>query len=362
MRTFTLKSGLLAAAVTSALATGFALADDAATLNTEARRTDTLTAAQGDTRVQTRLASQFSAFAGSQENAQSLATGLRHGTPVTLTSTSSAGQTSSLTFDPPTRPMGNGNVFISLALAKQQLANLGITQPTPEQLKAALVGGTVTTGSGATAQTTTLKGVLALRAEGMGWGRIAKSQGMNLGQVVSGLKRANHSAAASGSVPASGEGIVTASGERVRLRHEHRVRGREVEDADHRRFERREEFRERLREGGLERRVEQRIELRERGGHGAQRFEQRSEQRLVVGTRNAAGPAQSGIVTATGAPLAASGTVRFEHERSHGHGRGNAAAAVTASGSATGSGIVTAGGTTAGAKAHGGGRGRGRDH
>ena len=52
--------------------------------------------------------------------------------------------------------MGFGNVYISLALAKQQLSTLGITQPTPQQLQAALTGGTITqtTGTGATATTT----------------------------------------------------------------------------------------------------------------------------------------------------------------------------------------------------------------
>jgi hypothetical protein len=33
--------------------------------------------------------------------------------------------------------MGYGNVYISPALAKQQLSTMGITQPTPQQLQAA---------------------------------------------------------------------------------------------------------------------------------------------------------------------------------------------------------------------------------
>ncbi len=78
--------------------------------------------------------------------------------------------------------MGYGNVNISLALAEASLAKLGITNPTPEQLQAALNGGTVT---GADGKTTTLTGILTLRSEGKGWGAIAKSLGMSLGQVVS---------------------------------------------------------------------------------------------------------------------------------------------------------------------------------
>jgi len=87
--------------------------------------------------------------------------------------------------------MGHGNVFISLALAKQQLGQLGITQPTPEQLQAALTGGTITTGTGATATTTQLQGILTIRSQGMGWGQIAQKQGTKLGPVISGLKSAN---------------------------------------------------------------------------------------------------------------------------------------------------------------------------
>jgi hypothetical protein len=87
--------------------------------------------------------------------------------------------------------MGHGNVFISLALAKQQLNQLGISQPTPQQLQAALTGGEVTTGTGATATTTQLQGILTMRSQGMGWGQIAQAQGTKLGPVISGLKNAN---------------------------------------------------------------------------------------------------------------------------------------------------------------------------
>jgi hypothetical protein len=181
-----LPAGVLAA-VCAAGVTATARADDQKNLATEARRMDSLAASQGQTRVTNRIASDFSAFAGSDANSRGLVTGLRSGTPITLTS--APGQPpSSVIFTPPTRPMGYGNTFISMSLAKQQLATYGITQPTPEQLRAAMVGGTIT---GANGQTVTLTGVLNQRASGMGWGQIANSMGVKLGPVVSGIKSAN---------------------------------------------------------------------------------------------------------------------------------------------------------------------------
>lgn len=212
------KSGTLLGALIIAGALSVVLpawASDAATLQSEANRTDSLSARHGTQRVQTRMVSEFSAFAGSETNAESLVTGLRSGTPITLTSPSSGGTITMLTFDPPTRPMGHGNVFISLALARQQLSGYGITDPAPQEIQAALTGGTITTGSGATTTTITLKGILTQRAEGMGWGAIANANGMNLGQVVSGLKSANQQLA-TGTSAGSGATMSTgAAAERV---------------------------------------------------------------------------------------------------------------------------------------------------
>jgi hypothetical protein len=114
--------------------------------------------------------------------------------------------------------MGYGNVFTSLALAKQQLGQLGINQPTPQQLQAVLTGGAVTTGTGTTATTTLLQGILTMRSQGMGWGQIAQKLGTKLGPVVSGLKSANQSmtttnASSTGSQSSSSpSGIVFGSG------------------------------------------------------------------------------------------------------------------------------------------------------
>lgn len=175
-------------------------------------------AAGGESPAQDRIVNRFAGFAGSEDNARSLVTGLRQGGEITLTAPDSGGQAGTgITFTPPTRPMGYGNVGISLALAREQLAQLGIAQPTPEQLQAALVGGTVTAGSGSTATTTELKGVLQMRAEGMGWGRIANAMGGKLGHVVSG--RTGQQAASAPSAPTTGSasagagtGVTTAAG------------------------------------------------------------------------------------------------------------------------------------------------------
>lgn len=146
--------------------------------------------------VESRLASGFSGFAGSESNAQSLVTGLRQGSEITLTAPGAQSPgpapVTDTTFVPPTRPMGYGNVRIALSLAREQLAQAGVNQPTPEQIRTALMGGTITTthgtpgAAGTTTTSTPMQGVLQMRADGMGWGQIANSMGVKLGAVMSG--------------------------------------------------------------------------------------------------------------------------------------------------------------------------------
>lgn len=146
--------------------------------------------AQGTTTTSksaTTLATTYSTFAGSDANATALVNGLRTGESIILTSDTGTGGTTtavSTTFTPATSKLGYGNVNIALALAQAELTKLGITNPTPAQLQAALNGGTITTSTG----TTTLPGVLQMRSEGQGWGVIAKKLGLNLGEVVSASK------------------------------------------------------------------------------------------------------------------------------------------------------------------------------
>ncbi len=178
------------------------------TLATQATQTDTLASTRGETAVSGKISSDFRTFAGSIANSDALVKGLRQGTPITLNSTSSTGTTTSNTFTAPTGKMGYGNVFITLSLAQQQLANAGITQPTNQHIQASLLGGSVTNTSG---RTVNLSGVAQMRSDGMGWGQIANTLGFKLGPVVSGIKSANANVAAM-PVAAHGGGVSTATG------------------------------------------------------------------------------------------------------------------------------------------------------
>lgn len=145
----------------------------------------------------TRLSTEFSTFAGSDANSQALVNGLRDGTAITLdeTVTNPDGTTSTTqtTIQPATGPLGYGNVRIALALAEASLAQQGITDPTAEEIAAALNGGTLTMADGTTVD---LNGVLAERAAGQGWGQIAKAMGFKLGDLMRSPNAVAHAAAA----------------------------------------------------------------------------------------------------------------------------------------------------------------------
>jgi hypothetical protein len=89
-------------------------------------------------------------------NVQSLLTGLTSGQPITLAGTTPAGAPTQLTFGIPGGAMSAAEASQTLQFASQLLATQGITNPTPEQVRAALLGGTVNTPAGAVA----LRGVL----------------------------------------------------------------------------------------------------------------------------------------------------------------------------------------------------------
>src|SRR5256886_2959698 len=204
-----------------------ASAQTASELNGQVTTMNNLTANQGQTNVSNKISSDFSPFLGS--NANAVVTGLRNGTPITLTSTTTTPSptpgglpvttTTTTVITPPTGHMGFGNVYISLALAKQQLSTLGITQPTPQQLQAALTGGTITqtTGTGATATTTStnLQGILTMRSQNMGWGHIAQKLGFKLGPVMAGMKSANHNLASTTNPSSNKSGVTAASGKQT---------------------------------------------------------------------------------------------------------------------------------------------------
>ena len=108
-----------------------------------------------------RLIQKYALLAGSEDNAKSLVTGLRDGTEVKLSS-----GTTSTSFTSPTGKMGSGNVNIALPLAEASLKQQGNTSPTPQQLQ------------------TSLTSILDQRASAKGWGQIANSMGLKLGEVV----------------------------------------------------------------------------------------------------------------------------------------------------------------------------------
>jgi hypothetical protein len=197
-------------------------------LNNQAAQMNTLAAVQGQSKVINRTASDFNSFLGSDSTA--VVTGLRNGTPINLTRTQTTTNattglpettTTTTTITPATGQMGHGEVYISLALAKQQLGAMGITEPTPEQLQAALNGGTITQTTATGIKTTEMQGILAMRSQKMGWGKIAQELGTKLGPVMSGMRRANQSlattttATAKGSAATSNTTATTAKGSAV---------------------------------------------------------------------------------------------------------------------------------------------------
>jgi len=109
------------------------------------------------------LVEKYAPLAGSQAKAKTLVDGLRDGATFRLGDTQ---------FAPPTRKMGYGNVDISLAIARAKLNADGISSPSAEELRAALIG------------TSNSPGVLTLRAQGEGWGQIANTYGFKLGDVM----------------------------------------------------------------------------------------------------------------------------------------------------------------------------------
>ena len=109
---------------------------------------------------ESKLIDDYKTLAGSETNSKSLVTGLRDGKQVTLTD---GGTTA--TFTPTTGKMGNGSVNNALLLAEESLRQKGISSPTPEQLKTAVTG------------------ILDQRAQHKGWGEIAHSMGVQLGDL-----------------------------------------------------------------------------------------------------------------------------------------------------------------------------------
>lgn len=159
----------------------------------------------GEPQAQADLVGEFAWFAGSELNARSLIAGLRQANEVTLIARAAGGQPGAATrFFPPTRPMDYRDVRIALGLAREQLAQLGITRPTPAQIKAVLAGGGIASHvEGRSPTPFLLPGVLQMRAGGMSWARIAGTMGVTLAQSMSGAYLANAAVSMDSARPAA---------------------------------------------------------------------------------------------------------------------------------------------------------------
>lgn len=113
-----------------------------------------------------KLVDEYTELAGSEKNAQSLVTGLRTGSKITLEPIQKNDKT--ITFTSPTKNLGNGEIKIVLAMADKLLAK--DTSVTNQDLYKTLMDSKT--------------GILTLRADGMGWGQIANSYGFKVGEVM----------------------------------------------------------------------------------------------------------------------------------------------------------------------------------
>jgi hypothetical protein len=109
------------------------------------------------------LIQKFTPLAGSEANAKILIGGLQAGQEFSLEGT---------TFKTPTGKLGNGELNIALSLTEAKLRRDGVLHPTSEQLNGALIGNA------------SRPGILALRAEGKGWGQIAQTVGVRPADVM----------------------------------------------------------------------------------------------------------------------------------------------------------------------------------
>jgi len=168
-------------------------------LDMQVKVLDNTSASRGQEQVAARIASSFATLCGSQANALALVNALHAATVATLSYTAMTIKdgkpvttTSQRTLAIPTQPMGWGHVRIALALVQAGLQQVSISKPNAEQLQAALTGGTVKGPQG----NVHMRGVLALRATGMGWSQVAQVHGIKLGPVIASLRQAQSGVAA----------------------------------------------------------------------------------------------------------------------------------------------------------------------
>jgi hypothetical protein len=145
--------------------------------------------AQGAT-VVSQISTQFADLACTSDNARKLVEALHSGTSVTL-----SGNGKSATFTPTGGSLGYGDAYIALALAAEALRNAGVSGcATPDQWQAVLMGGPLTAAGTTSTSTSRISsassssqfpGILTLHSQGQGWGQIAQTANVQLGQIVS---------------------------------------------------------------------------------------------------------------------------------------------------------------------------------
>ena len=122
-----------------------------------------------------KIAAGFVALAGGEANAVALVESLREGSPVRLgyPGARAADLPREIAIEPPTGPMEWSDVRMALVLARDALVSFGVLRPSGEQLRAALLGGEARVPGG---RNVGFRGVLRMRADGDGWGRIASER------------------------------------------------------------------------------------------------------------------------------------------------------------------------------------------
>lgn len=132
-------------------------------------------AMQEHVQVVAKIAAGLVAFAGGEENAVALVESLHEGARAELRypPPTPEGPMSAVSMEPPTGPMDWHDVRMSLMLARDALTAFGVLRPSGEQLRASLLGGEVAVPG---ARVVAFRGVLRMRAEGHGWGRIASER------------------------------------------------------------------------------------------------------------------------------------------------------------------------------------------
>ncbi len=105
-----------------------------------------------------RLASDFSAWAGSRQNAAALVAGLRNGSSIAIATTGRDRNVSLAGFTPKS-PMSFEEVQDALSSARASLAQIGVRHPSAVQIQAALIGGEVQLSNG---RTRMLRGTVAV--------------------------------------------------------------------------------------------------------------------------------------------------------------------------------------------------------